>query len=71
MKQDTSRKRWSIYVQDKKQCKMCGHKQLVGTRDRVVCAYCGHYIYKDQKTEFKYKLKEIERRRKNNVKSKN
>lgn len=27
-------------------------------RDRLICKNCGKYIYKDKKTEFKYKMKE-------------
>ena len=26
--------------------------------DRLICKNCGNYIYKDKKTEMKYKLKE-------------
>ena len=33
--------------------------QVPSMQDRVICNYCGKYIYKDDKTKFKYKLKEI------------
>ena len=26
--------------------------------DRVACRWCGHYVYKNAKSEFKYKMKE-------------
>ena len=46
----------------KVKCK-CGHTQILTNRfDRVLCSYCGNYIYRDKKTEFMYKLKDIEKR---------
>lgn len=39
----------------RKKCK-CGHTQLLGTRDRVICSWCKHWIYKDKQTEFKYNI---------------
>lgn len=39
-------------------CK-CGHRVFVSKlNDRVICDYCGRYVYLDKKTEFKYKTKE-------------
>ena len=39
-------------------CK-CSHSVLfTGVKDRILCTHCGHYVYKDKKTELKYKLKE-------------
>lgn len=39
-------------------CK-CSHSVLISYKcDRVLCSYCGHYVYKDKQTEFKYKLKD-------------
>jgi len=38
-----------------------GHHGVVfyGTpKDRLICNNCGHWIYKDEKTKLKYKLKE-------------
>ena len=37
-------------------CK-CGHRILVG-QDRLICKYCGNYVYKNKKIELKYKLLE-------------
>lgn len=38
-------------------CK-CSHTILfTGKKDRLICRYCGNYVYKDKKTEFKYKMK--------------
>lgn len=39
-------------------CK-CSHTMLfTGSKDRLLCSHCGHYVYKDKKTEMKYKIKE-------------
>ena len=40
-------------------CK-CSHTILfTGVKDRLLCTYCGRYVYRDKKTEMKYKLKEL------------
>ena len=40
-------------------CK-CSHTILfTGRKDRVICSNCGSYVYKDKKTEMKYKIKEL------------
>lgn len=38
-------------------CKHCGHS-ILPTKDRTLCTYCGHWIYKNDKVEFKYKTLE-------------
>ena len=45
-------------------CKKCKHSvNFLGKRDRMICNWCGTYIYKDEKTECKYKLHQIRRKR--------
>ena len=40
-------------------CK-CSHTVLfTGMKDRIICTHCGNYVYKDKKTEMKYKMKEL------------
>lgn len=40
-------------------CK-CSHTMLfTGSKDRLCCSYCGNWVYKDKKTEMKYKIKEL------------
>lgn len=35
----------------------CGHSVLIGASGRTLCKWCGHWTYKDKKTEFIYKFK--------------
>ena len=45
------------------QCKECGRKKVIGVNsDRVLCDWCGHYIYKNDELEFKYKMQEALRK---------
>ena len=39
-------------------CKHCGHTMTLLNTDRVLCTWCGNWIYYDEKTEFKYKMLE-------------
>ena len=47
----------------------CGHSVLFPQKaDRVICSWCGKYVYKNEQVEFKYKMKEKlykEKRKKN------
>lgn len=44
----------------KKKCKNCGCSRLLGDQDKVICKGCGHWIFKDDETEFKYRMQEQE-----------
>ena len=52
-------KRYSKNIDKLKiQCKICGRKvPFVLGEDRKPCGWCGNYIYKNDKVEFKYKMK--------------
>ena len=39
-------------------CKNCGHTIVLVRQDKKICDWCGHYVFKDKKAEFKYRLKE-------------
>ena len=54
-KRDT--KRFDSITNNRVKCK-CSHSMLLGSKDRDLCTYCGYFVYKDKRTEFKYKLKE-------------
>ena len=43
---------------NRKLCKNCGHSRLLGSQERVICNHCGHWIFKDEETEFKYRMQE-------------
>ena len=46
----------SIIVDMSTKCD-CGHSVFIPPeRTRVICSWCGHYIYKDKKEQFKYDL---------------
>lgn len=51
-------KRSEVFTKLSVYCKNCGHTLLVVNKDRLICSHCGHWVYKDDKTEFMYKLKE-------------
>ena len=47
-------------LQDHKVKCTCSHTlNLPYKNDRVCCTHCGHWVYKDEKTEFKYKMREM------------
>ena len=48
------------YASIKKKCK-CGHTIPFTKKmgDRVLCRWCGHWLYKDKETEFRYKINEV------------
>ena len=48
-------------------CKSCGHVMYIVKQEKALCDWCGHYIFKDKRAEFKYRLKEqlIRSKRKN------
>ena len=38
-------------------CK-CGHSVTMANAERTICSWCGKWVYKNSKVEFKYRLKE-------------
>lgn len=50
------------YEKVRYKCK-CGHSVIIPTWvDKQLCNWCGNYVYKDKKDEFKNKLKEMSKR---------
>ena len=48
----------------KRYCKHCGHSEVFlkhSKRDKIICSYCGNYIYRDDLIEFKEKLKKCQK----------
>ena len=50
-------KRYNVSQDSSIKCKNCGHT-IVPFKDRIICSYCGFWVYKNSKVEFKYKFKE-------------
>ena len=48
-------------------CKNCGHTVTV-VEDKNICSHCKHFVFKDDLTEFKYRLKENLIKEKRNIK---
>lgn len=45
---------------NKRWCKHCGHSIIfpkTSKLDKMICTYCGHYIFKNDKIEFETLLK--------------
>lgn len=41
----------------------CGHRVLIlPQKDKVICNWCKHYVFKNKKDEFKYRINEKIRR---------
>ena len=37
----------------------CGHSVLIPPgRDKIICSWCGKYVFKTTRSEFEYRLKE-------------
>lgn len=48
-------------VQDRILCQ-CGHSILIPPQiDKKVCTWCGRYVFKNKKDEFKYRMKEVKK----------
>lgn len=59
---------WAIFNNDKKSfrffadnrmyCK-CGHSIMMRKdKDKIICSWCGHWIFKNKKDEFIYRMRE-------------
>lgn len=64
---DVSDDMFTFLTENKTKCIHCGRSQMLGTKDRCICKYCGNYIYKDEKTMFKYKMKELRLEKNNRI----
>lgn len=51
-------KRFHIYTETTIKCKHCGHSVNMGSKvDKMICGWCGYYIFKNKKAEFNHNLK--------------
>ena len=37
----------------------CGHTVFMGRQDKKICSWCGKYVFKDKKEEFKYRMEQM------------
>lgn len=66
LKLEEIKKYSEIIAKSKIKC-MCGHSIAIPPHlDKVLCRWCGNYVFKNKELEFKYRLKEMI----NNVKAK-
>lgn len=43
----------------KRYCKHCGHSLIIiARRDYVECSYCHNFVFRDEKSEFMYRMKQ-------------
>lgn len=55
---DAFRRKMDEYDKVKYICS-CGHRVIIPKWvDKTICGWCGNYVFKDKKEEFKYRLKE-------------
>ena len=57
-------KRINALRTQRKYCKNCGHSMTYyqnSRYDKLLCNYCGNYIYKNDLIEFKEKLKKCQK----------
>ena len=48
----------------KRKCKHCGRRKVIPVYvDRILCDWCGLWIYREPNIEFKYKLEEQMKRK--------
>ena len=45
-------------AEQKIRCEHCGHTMVMPFTERKICSWCGYWVYKDEKTKFKFKMKE-------------
>ncbi len=56
-KNKLDKKRLEHFTKQSVKCK-CGHTVFLNTHERLICTFCGHWVYKNDKIEFKYKMLE-------------
>ena len=48
----------SILSNYKVKCK-CGHTLIIIGKPKVICNHCGYYVYRDEREEFKDKMRSV------------
>lgn len=47
-----------FYTRNSTKCK-CGHTNFLGSRDKIICSWCGSYVFRNKRTEFIYRIGEL------------
>ena len=58
LNKDYMMKRFDYITRNRIICPTCGHSVLFAKKDKSICQWCKHYVFKDKKSEFEYRLKE-------------
>ena len=37
----------------------CGHTNFLGSRDKIICSWCGKYVFKNEKIKFLHRIGEL------------
>lgn len=53
----TSIKGLDAYFNSAIKCPICGHSTHFLRTNKVICNWCGNYVFKNKKVEFEHKLK--------------
>ena len=48
--------RLDFYTKNSVKCEHCGHTNFLGSRDKIICSWCGYYVFKNKKIEFDFRL---------------
>ena len=64
LKQSKFQKLEDVRAKNKCKCPNCGHTLLFNKPDKVICRWCKHYVFKNKKVEFEWRLRESINRKK-------
>lgn len=67
-KNDRIQKLTNAIIENSVKC-LCSHRVAIPPQvDRVICSWCGHWVYKNKEIEEEYKKKDFERKLKRYLK---
>lgn len=46
-----------FYTKNSVKCR-CGHTNFLGSKEKIICSWCGNYVFKNKKIEFIYRIGE-------------
>lgn len=49
-------RRWNDYVK----CENCGYTLPMQDKEKGLCKFCGKYVFKDKKEEFRYRMEQLQ-----------